>query len=148
MYCSFISFLHTKKASPMNIEDSCFDIDQASVNAMYLGNSWCWYASPINLKIKWNSLQALLMGFWRWGAPLCSCSTLHYMYMNMYILTLQDFKFKKRIKKNALETCIWQNISNNTRDKNSSKAAYAIGEFYSLLSFMLLDKMIYKHILN
>lgn len=42
--CSFVSFVYTGKTSPMNIEDTCFDIDQASVNNMYLGNpKWSIY---------------------------------------------------------------------------------------------------------
>ncbi|XP_052680086.1 uncharacterized protein LOC128160800 [Crassostrea angulata] len=36
---SDFTFLHTEKASPLNIEDSCFDINKASVNTMYLGIS-------------------------------------------------------------------------------------------------------------
>lgn len=42
--CSFVSFVYTGKTSPINIEDTCFDIDQASVNNMYLGNpKWSIY---------------------------------------------------------------------------------------------------------
>lgn len=59
LYYSFFSFLHTEKASPVDIEDSCFDIDQALVNVMYLGNSLCskyvWCVSPINFKINQRS---------------------------------------------------------------------------------------------
>uniref|UniRef100_A0A8W8LVV4 Uncharacterized protein n=1 Tax=Magallana gigas TaxID=29159 RepID=A0A8W8LVV4_MAGGI len=36
---SDFTFLYTEKASPLNIEDFCFDINKASVNTMYLGIS-------------------------------------------------------------------------------------------------------------